>query len=56
MVQDLPIPVDSVLVAIFRDEDVIIPRGVTTLEPGDVVIALTTPERAEELQSILTRS
>lgn len=56
LVQDLPLPDDSVLVAIFRGEDVIIPRGTTTLDPGDVVVALTTPERADELQAILASS
>ncbi|MDX1509822.1 MAG: TrkA family potassium uptake protein [Nitriliruptorales bacterium] len=56
MVQDLPLPEDSVLVAIFRGEEVIIPRGVTLLDPGDIVVALTTPERADELQGILSGS
>lgn len=56
MVQDIALPEDSVLVAIFRGDEVIIPRGVTLIDPGDTVLALTTPEAAEGLQASLMRA
>jgi len=49
-VADLHLPEQSVLVAIFRDDDTVIPRGDTFLLPGDQVIALTTPELEDELR------
>jgi trk system potassium uptake protein TrkA len=43
-VSQLKLPQQSVLVCIFRGEETVIPRGETRLQPGDQVIALTTPE------------
>ena len=52
---DLDLPRESVLVCIFRNVDdadeIVIPRGDTTLQPGDQVIALTTPELEDELRA-----
>jgi len=45
------LPHESVLVCIFRGEEIIIPRGVTRLRAGDQVIALTTPELEDELRA-----
>lgn len=52
-VADLDLPHDCVLVAIFRQEAIIIPRGTTQLLPGDDVVALTTPELESRLRSLL---
>jgi len=52
-VSELGLPHDAVLVVIFRDEQVIIPRGTTELRPGDDVVALTTPELEQRLRTIL---
>jgi trk system potassium uptake protein TrkA len=52
-VAELGLPEDSVLVCIFRGDDTIIPRGTTLLEPGDQVIALTTPELEDELRALI---
>ena len=41
MIQNIQLPPDSVLVSIVRGEEVIVPRGDTTLESGDDIIALT---------------
>lgn len=49
----LGLPEDCVLVSIIRGDDVIIPKGATTLEPGDTVIALTAVDKEEELKQIL---
>ncbi|MDP9023704.1 MAG: TrkA family potassium uptake protein [Actinomycetota bacterium] len=56
-VEELDLPLDAVLVAIFRGdtgaEETIIPRGSTQILPGDEVIALTTPELEDELRRML---
>lgn len=52
-VQDLQLPVEAVLVALFRGEQTVIPRGETEILPGDEVVALTTPELEERLRAIL---
>lgn len=54
-VVDLDLPRESVLVCIFRtvdgEDQIVIPRGDTTLQPGDQVIALTTPEFEDDLRA-----
>lgn len=55
-VQDLDLPFEAVLVAVFRGEQTIIPRGTTEIRPGDEVVALTTPELEQRLTSLLLRS
>jgi trk system potassium uptake protein len=52
-VSDLHLPRESVLVAIFRGEETIIPRGETRFEPGDQIIALTAPEFEDELRAAI---
>lgn len=52
-VADIGLPEDSVLVAVFRGEDTVIPRGDTVLQPGDRVIALTTPELESDLRALI---
>ncbi|MBS3908646.1 MAG: NAD-binding protein [Actinobacteria bacterium] len=53
-VMDIKLPKEIVLVSIIRGDDVIIPRGNTTIQAGDSVIALTTPDREQALRDILT--
>lgn len=52
-IADLHLPHQSVLVAIFRAEEVVIPRGDTRFQPGDQVIALTAPEFEDDLRAAL---
>lgn len=52
-VAELSLPTQSVLVCVFRGKDTVIPRGDTRLEPGDQVIALTTPELEDELREAI---
>lgn len=52
-VAELGLPEQSVLVAIFRDEDTIVPGGATKVEPGDQVVALTKPELEHKLRSAI---
>jgi trk system potassium uptake protein TrkA len=49
-IAELELPEQSVLVAVFRGDQTLIPRGDTKLAPGDQVIALTTPELEDELR------
>ncbi len=53
-IKDLNLPRECVLVSILRGEEVIIPRGENALQPGDSVIAVTSPESERELKRILT--
>ncbi len=55
-VSDLGLPFEAVLVALFRNEQTIIPRGTTEILPGDEVLALTTPELEERLRQVLVRN
>lgn len=52
-IQDLGLPDESVLAAIFRGDETIIPHGVATIEPGDEVVALTIPDHQDTVRSIL---
>jgi len=55
-VSELPLPVDCVLVALVRGEEVITVHGDTELLPGDVVIAFTATEHEKALKKALTGS
>jgi trk system potassium uptake protein TrkA len=50
---DIPLPKDCVLISIIRQGKVILPRGTTTLQKNDIVLALTPPESQKELNDIL---
>ena len=46
---ELVLPPDSVLVSIIRKDEVVVPKGNTTLAPGDDIIALTLVENEQQL-------
>ena len=52
-VDELDLPHEAVLVAIFRGEETVIPRGDTEIRPGDEVVALTTLELENRLTAVL---
>lgn len=54
LVRDLRLPVDCVLFAIVRGDDVITVHGDTTLQAGDVVVAFTAVEHESNLKRALT--
>jgi trk system potassium uptake protein TrkA len=54
MLKDLPIPKKSVLIAITRNDSVIIPKGDTQLLVDDDIMVMTDEECRKELQSIFT--
>ena len=51
---ELDFPRDSTVVAVFREDRVIFPRGDTKLLAGDEVLVLVTPDSEAEVQAILT--
>ena len=51
--QDLDLPREAVIVTLFRGAETIIPYGETLIQPGDDVVALTTPELEDRLTRVL---
>ncbi len=51
--KDLDIPRDATIVAVVRDEHVIMPRGDTVFEVGDEVMAMVTADSEEDVRRIL---
>lgn len=49
----LDLPAESIVVAVFRDNETVIPQGSTEIRPGDEIVALTTPELEERLTAVL---
>lgn len=54
--KDLPLPQHCVIAAIMRHNEVIVPRGVTSFEVGDDVLAVTNRQGAEILTKLLGAS
>jgi trk system potassium uptake protein TrkA len=52
MIKDLALPEHCVIAAIIRQGEVIVPRGVTTIESEDEVLAITDAEGAEQLAAL----
>jgi trk system potassium uptake protein TrkA len=55
-VVELGLPRDSTVVAVLRNDRVIVPRGDTRLQAGDEVLVLVTAESIDEVREILTGS
>lgn len=52
-IAELGLPRDSTVVAVVRDDHVIVPRGDTVLHGGDEVLVLTTPEAEDDVVATL---
>ena len=52
--KDVDMPRDATVVAVVRGEHVVMPRGDTTFEVGDEVLAMVTPDSEENVRGILT--
>jgi trk system potassium uptake protein len=52
--KDIDMPRDATVVAVVRGEHVVMPRGDTTFEVGDEVLAMVTPDSEENVRRILT--
>jgi trk system potassium uptake protein TrkA len=53
MVKDIHLAGECVLAAIIRDDHILLPSGTTVLEPGDTVIAVSTPDEQHVLRDAL---
>jgi trk system potassium uptake protein len=53
-IKDLGLPDQCVIAAILRKGEIIVPRGITTLEENDEVLAVTDREGANQLFILLT--
>lgn len=53
LVAELDLPRDSTIVAIIRDEHVVVPRGDTPLQSNDEVLVLVTPDSEEQVRAAL---
>jgi trk system potassium uptake protein TrkA len=49
--KDLDFPEDGIIGTITRGEEIIIPTGDTTIEPGDEVIVFALPGAIKEIES-----
>ncbi len=54
-VKDLKLPPNCIISGIIRHGEIVIPRGVTTLEEGDEILALVDDSAREQLAKILGR-
>lgn len=52
-IKDLGLPDECIIAAIIRDGQVTLPRGTTTLKEWDEVLAITSPEAAQQLDEML---
>jgi trk system potassium uptake protein TrkA len=53
-IKDIDIPRDATIVAVLREDHVVMPRGDTVFEAGDEVLAMVTAESEEDVRAILT--
>jgi len=54
LIKDLPLPEQCVIAAIIRKGEMIVPRGATTLEAEDEVLAITDSEGETQLAELFT--
>ncbi len=55
-IADLGFPRDAVVVAIVREDRLVVPRGDTVLQPGDEVLALVTADAEDAVQALFVGS
>jgi trk system potassium uptake protein TrkA len=53
-IRELDVPRDATIVAVVRDEHVVMPRGDTVFEARDEVLAMVTPDSEDEVRRMLT--
>ena len=53
-IRELEIPRDATIVALLREDHLIVPRGDTVFETGDEVLALVTPDSEDTVRHLLT--
>jgi len=55
-IADIDVPRNATIVAVVREQHVVMPRGDTVFETGDEVLAMVTPDSEEEVRRLLTGS
>jgi trk system potassium uptake protein TrkA len=53
-IAEIDVPRNATIVAIVRDEHVVMPRGDSIFEAGDEVLAMVTPDSEDEVRRLLT--
>jgi trk system potassium uptake protein TrkA len=53
-IKDLPLPEHCVIAAVIRKGEVMIPRGITMIEAGDEILAVTDGQAARELADLFS--
>jgi trk system potassium uptake protein TrkA len=53
-ISELAIPREATIVAILREDHLVVPRGESVFEIGDEVLALVTPDSEDEMRELLT--
>jgi trk system potassium uptake protein TrkA len=53
MIKDLDLPEHCVIAAIIRDGKIVVPRGVTAIEPDDEILAVVDSDAARRLEALL---
>ena len=51
---EIDVPRDATIVAVVREEHVVMPRGDTVFQARDEVLAMVTPDSEDEVRRILT--
>ena len=54
-IKDLQVPENCVIAAIIRNGKIVVPRGITTFEVDDEVLALTDDEGAQQLSELFAK-
>lgn len=54
-IKDMPLPQNCVISGIIRNGEIVLPRGITTLQEGDEVLALVDDSAREQLARFLSR-
>ena len=55
-ISEVEVPRDATIVAVIRNEHVVMPRGDTVFEARDEVVALVTPDSEDQVRRLLTGS
>ncbi len=55
MIKDIQFPENSVIAAIIRSGNIVVPRGTTTFEIGDEVLAVADEEGAKQLSALFSK-
>lgn len=51
---EIDLPAECILITLLRENTALVPRGSTTLQPGDQILALCQPYRQDEVKKVLT--